>query len=198
MVGWDGLDGWDLCVGLLYEHRFAMLKMEKYQVCIPLLSLVCSKNVVIFCHCPASAFWGLFEVFYFPLFATLLGRAGGATTRAKFAPIVWEPKQILLFLHLHTSDFASSWTHLYPPIAPIKSPAYLHTLHKLDSRAVSQFLYLPVWESLQILTATSISWVFWHFRQVQGVVIAIPPSNMVRKSEILPWKPPRRPWLSIS
>ena len=23
-VGWDGL-GWDLCVGLLYEHRFAML-----------------------------------------------------------------------------------------------------------------------------------------------------------------------------
>jgi len=22
---WDGLDGWDLCVGLLYEHRFAML-----------------------------------------------------------------------------------------------------------------------------------------------------------------------------
>jgi len=24
MDGWDGL-GWDLCVGLLYEHRFAML-----------------------------------------------------------------------------------------------------------------------------------------------------------------------------
>ena len=27
----DGLDGygWDLCVGLLYEHRFAMLIMSK-------------------------------------------------------------------------------------------------------------------------------------------------------------------------
>ena len=24
--GLDGLDGWDLCVGLLYEHRFAVLK----------------------------------------------------------------------------------------------------------------------------------------------------------------------------
>ena len=24
---WDGFDGWDLCVGLFYEHRFAMLKM---------------------------------------------------------------------------------------------------------------------------------------------------------------------------
>ena len=27
---WDGLDWvWDLCVGLLYEHRFAMLKRKK-------------------------------------------------------------------------------------------------------------------------------------------------------------------------
>ena len=24
-IGLDGLDGWDLCAGLLYEHRFAML-----------------------------------------------------------------------------------------------------------------------------------------------------------------------------
>ncbi len=24
-LGWDGLDGLDLCAGLLYEHRFAML-----------------------------------------------------------------------------------------------------------------------------------------------------------------------------
>jgi len=24
--GWDGM-GWDLCAGLLYEHRFAMLKI---------------------------------------------------------------------------------------------------------------------------------------------------------------------------
>ena len=25
-MGWmDGLDGWDLCAGLFYEHRFAML-----------------------------------------------------------------------------------------------------------------------------------------------------------------------------
>ena len=28
-VGWDWMDGWDLCVGLLYEHRFAVLKMMK-------------------------------------------------------------------------------------------------------------------------------------------------------------------------
>ena len=24
-MGWDGSDGWDLCAGLFYEHRFAML-----------------------------------------------------------------------------------------------------------------------------------------------------------------------------
>merc|ERR1712105_32579 len=26
--GWDGLDGWDLCAGLFYEHRFAMLIID--------------------------------------------------------------------------------------------------------------------------------------------------------------------------
>ena len=32
--GWDGLDGLDLCAGLFYEHRFAMLKRssEKCEV----------------------------------------------------------------------------------------------------------------------------------------------------------------------
>ena len=28
-VGWVGWVGWDLCAGLFYEHRFAMLIKEK-------------------------------------------------------------------------------------------------------------------------------------------------------------------------
>ena len=35
-MGWDGLDGWDLCAGLFYEHRFAMLIIEGVEIIIVL------------------------------------------------------------------------------------------------------------------------------------------------------------------
>ena len=33
-MDWDGLDGLDLCAGLLYEHRFAMLIIWFICICI--------------------------------------------------------------------------------------------------------------------------------------------------------------------
>ena len=54
----------------------------------------------------------------FLIFPTLLGRTGGASARAEFPTIVWQPEHLLLLLlhllHLHASEFASSCTHLYP------------------------------------------------------------------------------------
>ena len=67
------------------------------------------------------------------------------------------------------------------PCIPLVSP-YLHALHKLDGRAVAQFLHLPVWKRLHIWTATSISWYFWYFCQVEGVVVAVPPADRIGKS----------------
>merc|ERR1711895_301605 len=44
-LDWIGWDGWDLCVGLLYEHRFAVLINRN----TPLLSPCC-------CPCPIPSF----------------------------------------------------------------------------------------------------------------------------------------------
>ena len=33
-MDWDGLDGLDLCAGLFYEHRFAMLIRKTRNICI--------------------------------------------------------------------------------------------------------------------------------------------------------------------
>ena len=74
------------------------------------------------------------------------------------------------------------------PCIPLVSP-YLHALHKLDGRAVAQFLHLPVWKRLHIWTATSIPWYFWYFCQVEGVVVAVPPADRIGKSSIFWWKP---------
>ena len=39
-MGWDGMGWMDLCVGLFYEHRFAMLINDKRKFC--LLSIFCT------------------------------------------------------------------------------------------------------------------------------------------------------------
>ena len=66
MVGWDGLDGWDLCVGLFYEHRFAMLiKLRCGMACcmgfamVPMAVMVprCCRMVGILCGMVGCVGW---------------------------------------------------------------------------------------------------------------------------------------------
>ena len=73
-IGLDGLDGWDLCAGLLYEHRFAML--------IRLFKIVMSGQFRTLTMCfngfndvsdITKDFFRIFPIYFFVLFKELMG-----------------------------------------------------------------------------------------------------------------------------
>ena len=64
---------------------------------------------------------------------------------------------------------------------------HLHALHKLNGRAIAQFLHLPAWKWFQLgqlgLQQRStwtclVAWQF-HYCQVEWVLVAIPPGRQI-------------------